>query len=283
MSSFAAGAAGVQLRYRSRGPIEQPADAPVLVLIHGWSQSLEAWDPLFESELAKRFRLVAYDLRGHGESDAPAGPRHYNDGRLWADDLAAVIDEACGPTAPVLLVGWSYGGFIISDYLRHHGSDRVRGICFVAASVNLDDQQVPDYLAPMFPPLAERTASQDPREAEAAIREFVALCSAEPLDREVFESVVATNLLTTPAVRAALGDRLVNSDDVLGDLARPVLILQGTVDRVVLPATAQYIESRCRDARIIYYDGVGHLPMLEASERLATDLCDFAARVTADS
>ena len=277
MSGFATGAGGVRIRYRAEGPREGPA----FVFIHGWSQSLDAWDTVFNGDLHERFRLVAYDLRGHGRSDNPAGAEKYRDALLWADDLAAVIDEACYPTAPIVLVGWSYGGFVVSDYLRHRWSDRVRGICFVAASVNLDEDQVPDYLAPAFPPLAKRASSTDAEEAELAIREFVAVCSARPLDPEQFEALIATNLLTSPEVRAALGDRLVHSDDILAELTIPVLIIQGTDDRIVLPATADYIADRCQSARIIYYEDVGHLPMVEAPDRLTADLTDFIEQVTA--
>lgn len=274
---FATGAGGVRIRYRAEGPRE----APALVFIHGWSQSLDAWDLLFHDDLIERFRLVAYDLRGHGRSGNPAGAESYRDAKVWADDLAAVIDKTCDRSAPIVLVGWSYGGFVVSDYLRHRWSERVRGICYVAASVNLDEHQVPDYLAPVFPPLAERAASADPEEAELAIREFVALCTAQPLDPERFEAIVATNLLTSPEVRAALADRVVHSDDLLAELTIPVLIIQGTDDLIVLPATADYIADRCQRARIVHYEGVGHLPMVEAAERLTADLADFVVQVAA--
>lgn len=274
---FATGAGGVQIRYRAEGPPE----APALVFIHGWSQSLDAWDLLFHDDLIERFRLVAYDLRGHGRSGNPVGAESYRDAKVWADDLAAVIDKTCDRSAPIVLVGWSYGGFVVSDYLRHCWSERVRGICYVAASVNLDEDQVPDYLAPVFPPLAERAASADPEEAELAIREFVALCTAQPLDPERFEAIVATNLLTSPEVRAALADRVVRSDDLLAELTIPVLIIQGTDDLIVLPATADYIADRCQHARIVHYQGVGHLPMVEAAERLTADLADFVVHVAA--
>src|SRR4030095_8873432 len=83
--------------------------------------------------LAEEFRLVAYDLRGHGMSEAPPGQEHYTDGRLWADDVAAIIDQL-GMDRPVL-VGWSYGGFIICDYVRAHGQDRIAASDLVARGV----------------------------------------------------------------------------------------------------------------------------------------------------
>lgn len=277
MSLFATGAGGVRLRCRVAGP----RDAPVIVFIHGWSQSLDAWDLLFDSRLVERFQLVAYDLRGHGHSDAPLGANHYSSGELWADDLLAVIDQASSGEQPVVLAAWSYGGFIVSDYLRHHHGYRVAGIAYIGASINLDGDQVPDYLAPDFLELAGRAASLDPDEVETAIREFVALCTAEPLDPSTFDDIIAFNLATRPDVRAALGDRRVSSDDLLAAVKIPVCVIQGAEDAIVLPATADAIAAVCPTAEVILYDNVGHLPMVEAPERLAADLERFVHRCVA--
>jgi pimeloyl-ACP methyl ester carboxylesterase len=114
------GGGGLALHVREWGR----ADGPPILLIHGWSQSHLCWARQYGSALADEFRLVAYDLRGHGMSEAPLEPEHYTDGRLWADDVAAII-QRLGLDRPVL-VGWSYGGFIICDYLRgaRPGRDR---------------------------------------------------------------------------------------------------------------------------------------------------------------
>src|SRR3954452_20768937 len=68
------------------------ADGPPILFIHRWSQCHLAWSRQSESALADEFRLVAYDLRGHGMSEAPLAPEHYTDAGLWADDVAAIID-----------------------------------------------------------------------------------------------------------------------------------------------------------------------------------------------
>ena len=74
------GGGDLQLHVREWGK----ADGPPILFIHGWSQNHLCWDRQYESALRDEFRLVAYDLRGHGMSEAPLGPENYTDGKLWA-------------------------------------------------------------------------------------------------------------------------------------------------------------------------------------------------------
>ena len=47
-----------------------------------------------DSDLAKEFRIVTYDLRGHGNSDKPLDPARYRDSKAWGDEVQAVMDAA---------------------------------------------------------------------------------------------------------------------------------------------------------------------------------------------
>jgi non-heme chloroperoxidase len=138
------GGGGVALHVREWG---RP-DGPPILLIHGWSQSHLCWARQYQSTLAGEFRLVAADLCGHGMSQAPPEPGHYTDAQLWADDLAAIIDQL-GLDRPVL-VGWSYGGFIICDYLRAHGQERIGAIDFAAAATQLGEAAFGTLIGPGF-------------------------------------------------------------------------------------------------------------------------------------
>ena len=60
---------------------------------------------------------------------SPLDPDRYVDGRLWADDVAAVIDQT-GLDRPVV-VAWSYGGLILTDYVRAYGEQAIAGIDLV--------------------------------------------------------------------------------------------------------------------------------------------------------
>src|SRR5262245_33266968 len=81
------GGGGVKLHVREWGR----ADAPAILFIHGWSQNHLCWRKQYESQLAESFRLVAFDLRGHGMSEAPTAQDQYTESRPWADDVAAII------------------------------------------------------------------------------------------------------------------------------------------------------------------------------------------------
>src|SRR2546430_3044604 len=123
------GGGGITLHAREWGN----PDGPAILFVHGWSQCDLCWSGQVDSQLAASFRMVTFDNRGHGTSGKPLDPACYADERLWADDLAAVIDQA-SLERPVL-VAWSYAGFIVTDYVRAHGDAGIAGIDLVGAAV----------------------------------------------------------------------------------------------------------------------------------------------------
>ena len=111
----------------------QPERPRKSCFIHGFAQSYLSWMRQVNSDLAKEFRIVTYDLRGHGNSDKPLDKARYQDNKAWGDEVQAVMDAA-GLKRPVL-VGWSYAGRVISDYVTTHGAGKLAGINFVDASI----------------------------------------------------------------------------------------------------------------------------------------------------
>jgi pimeloyl-ACP methyl ester carboxylesterase len=269
-----AGAGGLRLHVRQWG---DPAAAPILFL-HGWSQNHLCWAAQYESTLADRFRLVACDLRGHGMSDAPLEPEHYTDGRRWAGDVAAIIDQL-GLDRPVL-VGWSYGAFIICDYVRAYGQDRVAGINFVEAAVRLGPAAFGSLIGPGFlDHFADLTADDLPTNIRGA-RAFVRACVATPLPQDVLETALCWNMSVPARIRAHLAAREIDDGDVLRALTVPVLVTQGRADSVVLPSMADHILANCSTAEASWYDGVGHIPHLENPQRFNRELAAFTEEVS---
>ena len=264
------GGGGVKLHVREWGK----ADAPSILFIHGWSQNHLCWHRQYESELADAFRLVAFDLRGHGMSQAPEAPENYTQAQPWADDIAAIIAQL-GLRRPVL-VGWSYGGFVICDYVRAYGQANMAGINFAAAAVTLDTAAFGVLIGPGFLDHVPGAIAEDLPSNIQAIRAFLRGCTARPLPQEDYDTALCWNIVVLPKVRAALVTRVINSDDVLGELNKPVLMTQGRSDTVILPAMGDQILRTCRTSAASWYAGVGHAPFLEDHSRFNRELAGFA-------
>ncbi|MGZ3411387.1 MAG: alpha/beta fold hydrolase, partial [Xanthobacteraceae bacterium] len=107
-----------------------------ILFIHGFNQCHLSWSRQFrDPALAEKFRMVTFDLRGHGSSGKPVNRDAYLADKLWGDDVATVI-ETTGLKGPVV-VGWSYGGRVISDYLRNHGTAGVAAINYVGGRMSM--------------------------------------------------------------------------------------------------------------------------------------------------
>lgn len=265
------GGAGTTLHVREWGR----RDGPAILLIHGWSGNHLCWNHQVGSELAEEFRLVAFDLRGHGMSECPLDVDRYTDSRLWAADVAAVIDE-CDLHRPTL-VGWSYGGFIICDYVREFGQDAIAAIDFVGAAVTLDAGF--NDIGPAFLAAAPGGANWDLPTRIAALRSFWHSMTAEPLDPGDVETGLCGSVSVPRHVLAALVSRQIDSDDVLAQLRVPVLVTQGRQDQIISPSMADRILRTCPTAKASWYDAVGHAPFLEDPARFNRELGELARSV----
>ncbi|MFS8113027.1 alpha/beta hydrolase [Rhizobium jaguaris] len=264
------GGTGLRLHVREWGK----EDAPSIFFIHGWSQNHLCWKNQYESALAEDFRLVAMDLRGHGMSDAPLEAGRYTEPQLWADDIAAVIDQL--NLASPVLVGWSYAGYIICDYLRAHGPSRVAGINFVGAATTMNKAALGTLIGPGFLDHVIGATSDDLPSNIEAVRNFVRGCTYSQLPSDLFEMAICWNMAVPAKIRAALLAREIDSDDVLAALTLPVLMTQGQEDTVVLPAMGRHLLACCPQATASWYAATGHAPFLENPARFNDELYHFA-------
>jgi pimeloyl-ACP methyl ester carboxylesterase len=267
------GGGGLRLHVREWGK----ADRTPIVFIHALSQNHLCWAKQYESELADDFRLIAYDLRGHGMSEAPLESEHYADGRLWADDLAAIMEEL-QLDRPVL-VGWSYGTFVIADYVRAYGQDRIAAIDLVGGAAKLGQAAFGTLIGPGFlDHFADITADDLPTNIRG-MRAFVRALLVKPLPAEELETALAWSIVVPARVRANLAARELDVDDVLRVLEAPVLVSHGREDTATLPAMAESILATCPTAEASWYDGVGHAPHLEEPGRFNRELAALTRRV----
>ena len=266
------GGGGLRLHVREWGQ----ANGPSILFLHGWSQSHLCWDRQYESPLRDEFRIVACDLRGHGMSEAPSGPEPYTDATLWADDVAAIIDQL-RLDRPVL-VGWSYGAFVVCDYIRVHGQERIGAIDFAAGAVKLGEAAFGTLIGPGFlDHFADATADDLPTSIRG-MRGLIGAFAAEPLPADDAETLLAAGMTVPAGIRASLAAREIDDDDVLRGLEVPLLVSQGRADTIVLPAMAEHILATCPTAEASWYDGAAHVPFLEEPGRFNRELVALTRR-----
>ena len=251
-------------------------DGPTVLFIHGFSQNALAWSKQLNSELANDFRLVAMDIRGHGNSDKPPKDA-YTDSKLWADDVRAVI-ESLELNRPVLS-GWSYGGLIMCDYLSVYGENAIGGLNFVGAITRVGESVFP-YLGQEFLAQVPGFFSNDVQESSAALQRFLHLCVHDEPSAEDFYFFLGYNAIVPPYVREGLFSRSVDHDALLQGLTVPVLITHGEEDAIVLPSMAQHTASLVRAAKLSSYPNVGHATFWEAPERFNRELQEFVRNVS---
>ena len=269
------GAGGLPLQVVESGP----AEAPGLLLIHGATMSSGSWRQQLESELAGRWRLVSFDLRGHGNSGKSWQQADYRESQTWAEDVARVI-AATGLERPVI-VAWSYGGHVTMDFLRHYSPERLRGVIFVGSTGGMLPFPPPDpESAKNFMRLGQLAMSPDAGDRLTAARETVAGMAATPLDPAVLDREVAAVLAVTPVVRQAMTGRALDNADLLGRLTLPVLFIVGDQDRTASVDGVRSLVAQLPDARMTVYADTGHLPFIERTERFNTDVAAFATALT---
>jgi pimeloyl-ACP methyl ester carboxylesterase len=246
---------------------------PAILFIHGYMQAALSWDrQTRDPDLAREFRMVAYDLRGHGMSGKPEGDAFYKPGKVWADEVKAVMD-ALALRRPVL-VGWSYGGRVMGDYLNEHGAGAIGGMNWVCATSSVAD-------ASRFGPGGRHngpntSGSADPATAIRSTVAFLRDCVEVQPSAGDFETMLAFNMMVPRHVRLALQGRPLDIDAALRALSLPVLVTHGEQDKLVLPSMGRYTAGVVPGARLSLYQGIGHAPFWEDAPRFNRDLPELA-------
>lgn len=253
-------------------------DGPEILLLHGFSQSHLSFLRQLQGPLAQEFRLVAFDFRGHGASPKPWRSEDYAGSDVWADDVARVI--AAKELDNPVLVGWSYGGFVVVDYLRHYGSGRIAGVNLVGSLGGLvPPGPPPEDLDEEFVKEQQRNSANSRivhplKNLEAS--EFLSrLLSTMNMTEEEHRHAYAMQIMMPAYVRRLMGDRNYNNTDMLARIDLPVLLTRGSEDFAMPDAGTDKVLSALPDARLSTYPDTGHLPFIQLEERFNSELAAF--------
>ena len=254
--------------------------SPGILFVHGFAQSYLSFRRQFEQDLAKDFHVVAFDLRGHGGSSKPDEPAAYTDIARSADDLAAVI-RATGLKRP-LIVGWSYGGIVVGDYVRKYGTANISGIVFAGTLGGLAQLAPPARPNLAAAASAMRSAAEKSRamdlganvEGGRIISDAYATPSMTAEDRQL---LFGTEMMLPAYARRYMLKRPMDNSDLVGRLAAlPIMLIRGERELGMPEEGIAALAGRLPRLTVLRFPGAGHLTFFEQPERFNRELARFA-------
>lgn len=245
---------GVRLHYRIDG---QPEGAPTVVLSNSLATDLGMWDDLIPA-LADRYRILRYDKRGHGQSDAKDAAIEI---RSLADDAVALAD-ALGFSGGHF-VGLSIGGMTGQAIgLYHRDAFRTLVLCATSSQIPADLHPVwegrirtvrEQGMEPMVEPTVERWFTPEGRESQAATVDRV---------KEMIRRTSPTGYIS--CCEAIVG---MSYTDLLHRIETPTLVVPGEKDPALPVAMSQAIAERIPGARMEVVENAAHLCNIENPRR----------------
>jgi 3-oxoadipate enol-lactonase len=250
--------------------VDGPDEGPVLVLSHTLATSRAMWRPQIP-HLARRYRVVSYDMRGHGESAAPDYPYSLE---MLSEDVIGVLDSL-GVERPAIFLGISIGGMIGQALaLRHPARFRA----FILAS----------------------TSSRMPPEGQAMLDQRIEAVPKDGLEGQVQGTLerwlspefrarapettkwVADMIRATPAagfIGCGRAIQKLDYTDQLSQVAAPTLIIAGEKDPGAPVAAAQAMHERIKGSRLEIIPNCLHQTPIEAPDRFNQIVDAFLAQV----
>ena len=242
--------------------VEGPEDAPVLMLSNSLGSNLSMWDPQMP-EFLRRYRVVRYDHRGHGGTDAPEGP--YSFARL-AQDAVDILDALGIERAH--WCGLSMGGMTGMRLLTHH-ADRIDRAVFANTAAHMGPAEMWDTRI--------RALTENGIESlvDSTIERWF---TPEFREREPDTIAKVRNMiLTTPTkgyVGCACAIRDMDQRETIRDVSRPTLVIVGAKDPSTTPQAAAVITEAIRGSRAVTLDAA-HLSNLEQPDAFTKAVLDF--------
>jgi pimeloyl-ACP methyl ester carboxylesterase len=277
-SRFLKSGSQIELHFTDTGP----RDAPILVLVHGYSASLNTWDAWVRN-LRKNYRVIRLDLPGHGLS------RCVDNDEIGIDQFIASIDRVTHSldVDQFTLVGSSMGGHTAWAYALAH-PDRLDGLVLVDAAGWLDVPGEDDKDPMIFKLLRNGFARNVMKDLDmsALIRsglessfanpdlvtdemvERYSAMSRAPCHREALLKIMSGTTLRVPA-----------SKERLSAIAVPTLILHGDTDNLIPVAHAEKFADAIPGSKLIIYPETGHIPQEEQPAASVKDFRAFLATI----
>ncbi|MGB3312893.1 MAG: alpha/beta fold hydrolase [Albidovulum sp.] len=251
-----------------------PEDAPVVALIHGLGLNRACWQWLVP-QLQGRYRVLAYDLLGHGESGPPpAAPKL----KTLSDQLAGLLDHLGIDHAAI--VGFSLGGMVARRFAQDHPS-RVTAL----GILHSPHKRTPEAQAAILARVEQAKADGPSATVEAALVRWFsdAYRAANPAMMDLVRSWVMAN---DPAIYPSIYRILAEGIDEIVAPAPPIaastLVITGDEDYGNGPDMTHAIAAEIEGAEALILTGLRHMALAEAPDAVNRPLITFLDRHLGD-
>ncbi|SEI62662.1 Pimeloyl-ACP methyl ester carboxylesterase [Bhargavaea ginsengi] len=252
---------GVNLFYEEKG------EGRPIVLVHGWSGDHTTFAEPIES-LSNEFRVVAYDLRGHGQSDRTGQGLTL---RRFAQDLDELMEHL--GLDEVTLAGHSMGASTGFEYIRNYSTDRLSSFTIFDMTpklVNEDGWNLGLWHGEYTRPDADRDLTQMYEEFEGFSRPFMKK-TVPYLTEEEIEEMLKLSAGNSPHVLAAMWHAMVTADyrDMLAGIKVPAQIVYGDKSTLYSKETAEFLNEQIPHSTVIPFENCTHMLTAENPGRIA--------------
>jgi pimeloyl-ACP methyl ester carboxylesterase len=254
---------GAKIRYADIGK------GRAIVLLHGFPFSLELWfGNGFAEGLAKKFRVIAIDLPGHGKSECIG---YVQKMERMADVVKDVMDEL--KLRRYILVGHSMGGYVALAFAEKY-AENLRGLCLFHSSALPDSEEKKLDRDRGIKLVKKKHVSY----TNALVMNLFALANRKYMKREInWVRRIAAKTKTQGIVASLEGMKIRRNREMILKFAKyPVLFIAGTRDTVVPYEVAQKQSDLPKLGKLLTLERVGHMGFLEAKEITLKKLRAFA-------
>ncbi|MBA3806489.1 MAG: alpha/beta fold hydrolase [Acidobacteria bacterium] len=249
---------------------EQGAGAPIL-LIMGLGCASDLWHRTIPA-LSNEYRIILFDNRGIGRSDAPPGP--YSISQM-ADDAAAVLEAAAVETAHVF--GLSMGGMIAQELALRHPA-RVRSLILGATNCGGSNAV---HAAPEVIDVLLARSNINPVDAFWAIAPYIYDASTP---REIIQADLDMRSRAFPSLESYMAQLQAimawESHSRLSSINIPTLVIHGETDQLIPAANADILAKEIPDAKLIKLDKASHVFTTDRPEETAAIILSFLQNVS---
>lgn len=245
-----------------------------LIFLHGMGGNLKSWNKEREYFHSRKISTIAIDLRGHGLSGNPSDPDKYKISDL-VKDVVGVLDKE--KFKNYVIVGHCLGGMVVID-LEINYPKISKGVVLVDSS----------YKTPFLEkPLDSHSSAIKILNVLAKYSPLYKIAADVNQDKYVGSGDIDIRRLTSDILHTSLKSYLFILEDALefdsskniGNIKKPVLIIQGMKDMIVPPKTALLIKHRIKTSWIDFMENANHVLVLNNPGDLSEEIYNFLVKL----